>query len=520
MWSSQRHLSFSQPQRPVRASIAVQERASKVHRREPAHVNASLATSRRGDEVAGGTSSDERWSRSRETQWRRRQIVDAFRHSWAGYRQYAWGRDEVKPLSNGSNDAWGGFAITMIDALDTAMLMGMHDEAEEAIRWLSANLTLAKSHRISVFEMTIRALGGLIGAYELSDRDPRLLVLARSVADRLLKAFDASGRRPPVSHINMASGRMRSAPERQGNLAEAGSVQLEFARLSVLSPETPAYAVAARSFGALLSSDNLDAVVSLNGAFDSFYEYLLKTYLLTNRTDGTLLRAYRRASYSIRTKLLKQCDNGRGAFLATASGGRSWMEHLACFWPGTLALAVLRGASDAPAADTRAAELLAATCYRTYAESPTGLAPDAWTFETRGCSYRPSARKYSLRPETVESLWYLWRLTRNETYREWGWRIFEAVQRTCRTPSGYAATTNVYDTRRAALEDSEPSFWMAEVLKYLYLLHADDDVLPLDQWVLNTEAHPLRVVASSGGALFASGTTFANAARLLSGGLI
>ena len=76
-------------------------------------------------------------------------------------------------------------------------------------------------------------------------------------------------------------------------------------------------------------------------------------------------------------------------------------------------------------------------------------------------------------------------------YREWGWAIFEAIERECRTPIGYAGTTNVY--RRGSLEDSEPSFWMAEVLKYAYLLVSDDSALRLDEWVLNTEAHPVRI---------------------------
>ena len=99
--------------------------------------------------------------------------------------------------------------------------------------------------------------------------------------------------------------------------------------------------------------------------------------------------------------------------------------------------------------------------------------------------------KYSLRPETVESFFFLWRLTRDDSWRERGWQIFGALQQQCRTASGYAALTDV--RRRRSHEDSMPSFWMAETLKYLYLLFGEDDVLPLDQWVFNTEAHPFRV---------------------------
>ena len=93
---------------------------------------------------------------------RRAAIVEAFRHSWAGYHKFAWGRDEVRPLGGGgANDAWGGFAVTMVDALDTAMLMGLNGEVEEAIAYLASNLSFEKNHDVSVFEMTIRVLGGL-----------------------------------------------------------------------------------------------------------------------------------------------------------------------------------------------------------------------------------------------------------------------------------------------------------------------------------------------------------------------
>lgn len=118
------------------------------------------------------------------------------------------------------------------------------------------------------------------------------------------------------------------------------------------------------------------------------------------------------------------------------------------------------------------------------------VAPSALTL-TLPLSSAVSHPKYSLRPETVESLFFMWRLTRDETWRERGWKIFVALQQQCRTASGYAALKDV--RRRRSHEDSMPSFWMAETLKYLYLLFSEDDVLPLDQWVFNTEAHPFRV---------------------------
>eukprot|EP00908_Phaeocystis_cordata_P027253 Transcript_9809.p2 GENE.Transcript_9809~~Transcript_9809.p2 ORF type:complete len:177 (-),score=78.17 Transcript_9809:49-579(-) len=173
------------------------------------------------------------------------------------------------------------------------------------------------------------------------------------------------------------------------------------------------------------------------------------------------------------------------------------MEHLACFAPGMLALGVLRGGARLPRAaaanHTRLATQLATTCWRLYADAPTGLAPDTIRFDAAEGTYAASSAKYSLRPETVESLFLMWRLTHDRVWRERGWAIFGALQEHCRTASGYAGLRDVNLKQGRSLEDSMPSFWLAETLKYLYLLFAEDDVLPLDQWVFNTEAHPFRV---------------------------
>ena len=182
---------------------------------------------------------------------RRAAVVEAFEHSWRAYESHAWGRDELKPLSAGANDAWGGFAITMIDGLSTALLLGLHAEAGRAIAWLDANLVVDRSHFVSVFEMTIRALGGLISAHDLSG-DARLLKLAVRVADRLLPAFSGATGGLPSAQLNMRTGARQGHSWARGLiLAEVGSVQVEFARLFDLTNE-PRYEAAARSMELLL----------------------------------------------------------------------------------------------------------------------------------------------------------------------------------------------------------------------------------------------------------------------------
>lgn len=96
-----------------------------------------------------------------------------------------------------------------------------------------------------------------------------------------------------------------------------------------------------------------------------------------------------------------------------------------------------------------------------------------------------------MRPETVESLFYLWRFTGNTMYQDWGWDIFQAFEKNSRLETGYVGLT---DVNTGAKDNLMQSFFLAETLKYLYLLFSPPSVIPLDKWVFNTEAHPLKIV--------------------------
>ncbi|KHG28567.1 Mannosyl-oligosaccharide 1,2-alpha-mannosidase MNS1 -like protein [Gossypium arboreum] len=125
-----------------------------------------------------------------------------------------------------------------------------------------------------------------------------------------------------------------------------------------------------------------------------------------------------------------------------------------------------------------------------YQSTPTKLAGENYFFNpgqdmTVGTSWN------ILRPETVESLFYLWRLTGNKTYQEWGWNIFQAFEKNSRIESGYVG---LKDVNTGIKDNKMQSFFLAETLKYLYLLFSPPTVIPLDEWVFNTEAHPLRIV--------------------------
>jgi hypothetical protein len=155
------------------------------------------------------------------------------------------------------------------------------------------------------------------------------------------------------------------------------------------------------------------------------------------------------------------------------------------------------------------AEDLMESCYNMYKDSGTiGLAPEIIMFDcgdnpdnsakcgNTGKSFyiKPNGEHNLLRPETVESLYILWRLTKNPKYRIWGWKIFKAFQKYCKISTGGYSSIKSVVRMPIVFKDKMESFWLAETLKYLYLLFSDDAVISLDKWVLNTEAHPLPIV--------------------------
>lgn len=95
------------------------------------------------------------------------------------------------------------------------------------------------------------------------------------------------------------------------------------------------------------------------------------------------------------------------------------------------------------------------------------------------------------RPEAIESVFYMYRTTGDRRWREAGWQMFQAVEQRTRVTFGHSAIDDVTKSTPHHQDEME-SFWLAETLKYFYLLFAEENVVSLDEWVLNTEAHPFR----------------------------
>jgi hypothetical protein len=191
------------------------------------------------------------------------------------------------------------------------------------------------------------------------------------------------------------------------------------------------------------------------------------------------------------------------------------MEHLTCFVGGMLALGSASGIlGSEPMAKLHLdlAKNITYTCYQMYSRMPCGIGPEAAGFDStrQGDEIVARDKAYHLRPETVESIFILWKVTKDPIYRNWGWEIFLAIEANCKTTSGYAGIKDVSlggPMGPSNLMDKQESFFLAETLKYLFLLFSNDSVLPLagiddkdgtPAFVFNTEAHPLKAWIDGG----------------------
>ncbi|KAG2358723.1 hypothetical protein BDR07DRAFT_1489089 [Suillus spraguei] len=483
-------------------------------------------------------------------------VVEAFKHAWLAYERDAMGDDEYHPiLRTGSNlTEAGGIGYTVADSIDTMIIMGLEDEYQRARAWVADKLSFERDGNFNTFETTIRVLGGLLSAYHLSGEDPVFLEKAQELGSRILPVFETESGLP-LSLINLALREGVPDIHSSGYIstAEASTLQLEFRYLAYLTDEDIFWEKAENVMAVLRASATPSGLVSifvdskmgryqtspirLGSRGDSYYEYLLKQYLQTNQTELVYREMYATAMTGIHTHLVQRGLFSQLLYIAelnphqTQNGDIGWrltpkQDHLVCFLGGSLMLgattsgALVHNVSIPPQTNElteqgerdwlTGAELIK-TCMATY-ETQTGLAPEIAHFRIPGDgvdgsvapadwyikgaspgSPPPFDARYILRPETIESIFIAFRLTGDPKYRDYGWAIFQAIEKHCRIPTGgYASVINV-DQVPVEYDDKMETFLMSETLKYLYLLFADSSVLPLNEYVFNTEAHPLPV---------------------------
>jgi mannosyl-oligosaccharide alpha-1,2-mannosidase len=181
-------------------------------------------------------------------------IKEAAEHAWAGYRSRGWGFDEVRPVSGHSKNTFNGWGATLVDSLDTLWIMGMKHEFEEAVNQTALiDFTTSSKSDIPLFEVTIRYLGGLIAAYDVSGQQYRVLLdKAVELAEILYSAFDTPNRMPDTYyHWKPAFSANTHRASTRVVLAELGTLSLEFTRLAQLAKEPKYYDAIARITDAL-----------------------------------------------------------------------------------------------------------------------------------------------------------------------------------------------------------------------------------------------------------------------------
>ncbi|XP_037340724.2 endoplasmic reticulum mannosyl-oligosaccharide 1,2-alpha-mannosidase isoform X1 [Pungitius pungitius] len=446
-------------------------------------------------------------------------VCDAFRHAWKGYKDYAWGHDELKPISRSFGE-WFGLGLTLIDSLDTMWILGLKEEFAEARDWVEKELSFDKNVDVNLFETTIRVLGGLLSTFHLTG-DQLFLEKAKDLGSRLMPAFKTPSK-IPFSDVNIGKG--TAHPPRwtsDSTLAEVTSIQLEFRELSRLTQD-PQYQEVVNEVMKLVhklpgKQDGLvpmfintntgqfthKGVFTLGARADSYYEYLLKQWIQGGKTEDDLLADYLQAVDGVRKHLVRQTGPSKLTFVGELSHSRfnPKMDHLVCFLPGTLALGAHNGL---PGDHMDLAVQLMETCHQMYKQMETGLSPEIVHFNLQASDgndvvVKPADRHNLLRPETVESLFYMYRFTKDTKYRDWGWEILQSFNNYTKVPGGgYTSINNVRDPLNPGPRDKMESFFLGETLKYFYLLFSDaPELLSLDKYVFNTEAHVLPIWPSA-----------------------
>ncbi|KAK1622190.1 family 47 glycosyl hydrolase [Colletotrichum phormii] len=488
-------------------------------------------------------------SASRRREARRQEVRRLFQKSWANYKKYAWMKDALNPISATAKDQFSGWAATLVDSLDVLWIMGLKPEFEEAVAAVAKiDFSISTSDRVNTFETNIRYLGGLMAAYDLSGRRV-LLDKAMELGDLLYGAFNTE-HRMPVDFINFNDAKSGKGLIVEGSVVSAspGTLSLEMTHLSQLTGNPKYYDAAAKvmdlfhdgqqktklpgMWPMFVHMADRDVVTgstfTIGGCADSLYEYLPKMIALLKGAEP---------KYRTMTENFLKAANESLFFRPMLPGGENVLisgnvdvdaggnhsldpesEHLSCFIGGIYALAGrVLGKEEWVTVGAR----LTLGCYYAYQAMPTGMMPERYNMvkcdrrdacvwdeekwdaakklKTEYKEHLPKGfttakdPRYILRPEAIESVFVLYRITGDQGFQEAAWEMWKAVSNGTLVEHGNAAVLDVTQKQdELPKEDYMESFWLAETLKYFYLVFSPPDLISLDDFVLNTEAHPFR----------------------------
>jgi len=425
------------------------------------------------------------------TDWRAlgEDVRNEMRWAWRNYREHAWGKDQIKPISGGfesfslKNHHLG---LTIVEALDTLWIMKLDDEFRDGVDWVKANLDFDVDGDVSVFETAIRFVGGLLSAFHACG-DPALLAKARDLADRLLPSFNASPLGIPHRFINLRTGAVRGT---ETNPAETGTFIAEFGFLSRATGDDRYRAAAKKALVSMFERRSkigllADAMDCLTGEWtsrratigppsDSYYEYLWDGWDLLG--DRDCLQMYRTLTPPI-LKHQAQRSHGQLWFVDVdfETGERiNWeQDELASFYGGLLAQG---GADAAGAAYTRSWAAV---------QNRYGVLPE----DVDAATMNPISVTNSLRPELADACLNLWLLDGREEWRAIARNHYLAMKRWNKAHYGYA---DLADVTTKTQSDHNPGYWWTEQMKYYYLMFARAPRVDYRRLYLTTEGNVLR----------------------------
>lgn len=449
-----------------------------------------------------------------------------FYHGWNAYTQNAFPDDELRPLTCeglskdetdptniGINDVLGGYSVTLIDSLDMFPILGDQEGFERNVERVKKYVSFNISSTVQVFETTIRGIGGLLSAHlyasvprlghQIPDYDGHLLALAYDLAERLLPSFETDSG-IPYPRINLKhglAGAKVTAQNDPNDITEtctsgAGSLVLEFGLLSRLTGDPRFEQAAKRAFFAIWArrSDlNLVAMaidsatgqwlspMTGNGAsIDSYYEYALKYSVLFGSKE--FLNVYNKLNRGLMANsfdgwMFRNINFQKGNQVAY------WIDSLAAFYPSIMALA----------GDLTNAVRVHLTYYKIW--NTFSALPERWNIfpNSPKIEFRTddavNLEWYPLRPEFIESNYYIYRATKDPMFLQMGKSAMEDLKTRNKVKCGFAGTQ---DVRTGKLSNRMESFFLSETVKYLYLLFEGDHALNTEfsNFVFSTEAHP------------------------------
>jgi len=429
------------------------------------------------------------------------EVKAEFLHAWNGYKQYCWGHDDLRPLTKTCRDWYGTpVLMTAVDSLDSLYVLGFKKEADDTREYIAKNLNFDKDISVQNFEITIRILGGLLSAYQITN-DKHLLDLADDLGRRLLPVFD-SPTGLPYKFVNLKTGQTR---EVISNPAETGTLLIEFGALSKLTRKPVYYEKAKRALvetykrrspiGLVGTNINVETGQWTNpgshvsAEIDSYYEYLLKCWLLfgdkdcKQMWDDSIDPVNRYLADQLPERAPRDVSTGNvvgsvplwygHADMNTGKRTRTTTGALDAFFPGVLALG----------GDVPRARRLQDSMFKMWQVH--GIEPEVFNYQTMKVEHGG----YPLRPEIVESTYILHQLTKDPKYLAMGAKMWKDSMKYCRTDVAYTGLRNVETKEKL---DYMHSFLFAETLKYFYLLFAPEKSLNFQKIVFNTEAHPIR----------------------------